>query len=213
LEEFEEMGLTFRLAMFFTVLLNSLLSAGAFALWVSYTGPKWSAVLHTNIEAFLKPVMEMNAPFQFDANDLILLMPAIAVMSWLAAVYLSVLFERREASSLRPQLATFRLPDAFVWLAIGALLGSFGHFQGHGLQVLSTNVLSVCALLFFFQGIAVVARSLEALRMTVFWQWAFIFLIVVQLAWLVSIIGLVDYWFDFRGRLERRAEQFNRESN
>jgi hypothetical protein len=212
-EEFVEMGLTFRLAMFFTLLVNALLSTGAFALWVYYSGPKWSAILRTGIEALLKPVFEMNAHFQLDLNELLLQLPSIVLISWMVSLYLSVLLEKLEVSTLRPQLGTFKAPDVFVWLMIGSLLGTFGNFEAHTLQVISINVLNVCVLLFFFQGIAVVARLLDKLRMGAFWQWAFMVLIVVQLFLLVSVLGLMDYWFDFRGRLERRASsQVNRET-
>lgn len=211
-EEFVEIGLTFRLAMFFTILVNALLSAGAFAIWVYYSGSKWIAILRSNVEALMKPVFEMNSHFQIDIGELMLQLPSIALISWMVALYLSILLDKQDASTLRPQLATFKVPDAFVWLMIGSLLGTFGNFSAHWVQAVSINVLNVCVLLFFFQGIAVVAKLLEKLRMGAFWQWAFMVLIIVQLFLLVSVLGLMDYWFDFRGRLERRAQQVKRET-
>ncbi len=217
-EEFEEMGLNFRVSGFFTLLINSLLAAGAFALWVFYSGPKWSQILRTNIEAMVKPVIELNPRFQMDVNELILQLPSIAVIAWAVSIYLAVFLEKPSGLAnvtqppLRPQLKQFALPDACVWVFTAALLGAFGNFGSEWYEALSVNVLNVCFLLFFFQGIAVVSRYFESLRMTLFWQWILMFFIVVQLFLLVSVIGLMDYWLNFRARLERRSEQFKSET-
>lgn len=225
-EEFEEMGLSFRVSAFFTLLINALLSAGAFALWVFYSGPKWSQIVRAQLEAALKPVMELNPRFQVDVSDLMLQLPSVALIAWAIAIYLSVLLERRSNEttsaptnvatssipSLRPQLIQFKVPDACVWILILALLGAFGQFGLRWLEMLAINVLNVCIVLFFFQGIAVVAKFFESMRMNQYWQWVLMIFIVVQLFLFVSVLGLMDYWLDVRGRLEKRAAQYNRET-
>jgi hypothetical protein len=220
-EEFEEMGLGFSVSAFFTLLINSLVAGGAFALWVFYTGPRWSQSVSDLLAALLKPVAELNPHLQISYQDLMQQLPSVALIAWIVAIYLAVLLEgrlltpmeRAAVPSLRPQLATLRLPDICVWIFIAALLGAFGDFEVKGLTALSINVLNICIVLFFFQGIAVVARFFESLRLATIWQVLFMFVAVVQLFLFVSLLGLLDFWLGFRARMEKRTEEeFNRET-
>lgn len=221
-DEFEEMGFTFTVSAFFTLLINSLLCAGGFALWVFYIGPKWSQTLLSTIEDSLKPVAELNPKLQFSYPDLMAQLPSAILIAWIIAIYLSILLEGRllgaseeEAKvipSMRPQLATLRLPDVCVWVLIASLFGSFSGFAPSWLEVLSINVLNVSIVLFFFQGIAVVAKFFETLRMGPVWQTLFMVVIVIQLFLFVSVLGLLDYWLGFRARMQKRAEALKRET-
>jgi hypothetical protein len=223
LEEFEEMGFSLVVGAFFTLLINSLISAGAFALWVSATGPNWSQVILSWLELALKPLTDMNPHFQVNMSDLMLQLPSAAIVLWLIAIYVAILLEGRlltgemttdkaKVPSLRPQLGLLRLPDAVVWIFIASLLGAFGGFAPHAIEALSVNVMNVCVLLFFFQGIAVVVKGFEALRVAGLWQIVGLVIAVVYLSLFVSLLGLLDFWLDFRTRLSKRAESFNREA-
>ena len=219
-DEFEEMGLSFKVSSFFTLLINTLLAAGAFALWVFYSGPKWSQLVLSFLEASLKPVAEFY-PRQINYFDLMLQLPSIAVILWIIAIYVSILLERRlslgegpaEISApMRPQLASLRLPDAVIWIFIASVLGAFGDFQVHVLEAISVNAMNICMVLLFFQGLAVVSKFCERVKMAIFWQVLFMIVIITQLFPLVSLLGLLDYWLNFRNRLSKSAEQFKRET-
>ncbi|MGZ3722070.1 MAG: DUF2232 domain-containing protein [Bdellovibrionales bacterium] len=221
-DEFEEMEFTFQVSAFFTLLINSLIAGGAFAIWVFATGPNWSQTVLTGIENTLKPLGDLNSRLQVNSFDLMVQLPSIAIIMWMIAIYVAVLLEARlstgdlatetKVPSLRPQLATFRLPDALVWIFIASILGTFGGFSSHALEAIAVNAMNVCVVLFFFQGIAVVTRFFETLRLGPFWQFLFMVVIVVQLFLFVSLLGLLDYWLDFRSRMTKRAEGFNREA-
>lgn len=223
-DEFEEMGFSFAASAFFTLLINSLVSGGAFALWMFYTGPKWSQTVLTSVQAVLKPVVDLNPRIQINYFDLMVQLPSVALIAWMGSIYVAVLLESRIAPpeagvtfpSMRPQLAALRLPDACVWVFIASLLGAFGNFHVPLFEALAVNALNVCVTLFFFQGIAVVAKFFESMRMNAFWQTLFMVLIVVQLFLVVSVLGLLDYWLGFRTRLAKRSaekeNQFNREA-
>ncbi|NJM09840.1 MAG: DUF2232 domain-containing protein [Bdellovibrionaceae bacterium] len=219
--ELEELGLSFNVSAFFTLVINSLIGAGAFILWMSITGPKWSAQLLAVVESVLKPLETYNPGVEVKYFDLMLQLPSVILIMWMAAIYLSILLESRVVKeesvssknpTMRQQLMEFRVPDACVWIFILALLGKFGGLGGQTVEALSANALNVCFLLFFFQGIAVVGRSFEKLRMGMLWQTLFMVLIVVYLFLFVSVLGLADYWFDFRSKLSKRSEEFERET-
>lgn len=221
--ELEDLHLSFMVSAFFTLLLNSLIAGGAVALWISRVGPKWSQTVQATLESLFKPLVSLNASLQINYADVMVQLPSVLLILWIVAIYLSVLLESRlnsvdpkpldgGAPTMRQQLADLRLPDGVVWLFIGALLGAFGGFDVRGLEAVSVNILNVSFVLFFFQGIAVVAKFFEKLRMGSFWQFVFMLLIVVHLFLFVSLVGLTDYWMDFRTRMNKRTTEFNRET-
>lgn len=209
--ELEELGLSLNVSSFFTLVINSLIWAGVCAAWISTIGSKWSSIVLTQLETFLKPLETYNPGLQLNYFDLLLQMPSVLLMTWMAALYLAILLESRMLRAEQPglelpmrgQLKEFRVPDAAVWMFILALLGKFGGFSNQAVEAFSANCLNVCFMLFFFQGIAVISRSFEKIRMGLLWQTLFMVLIVVYLFLFVSILGLMDYWFDFRARLAK----------
>jgi hypothetical protein len=211
--ELEEHHQSLNVSAFFTLVINSLVGAGAFILWVYSTGPKWSQVVLGWLEQLLKPLAEMNPHIEIKYFDLMLQLPSIILIMWMGALYLAVLLESRllsegdalpvDAQSMRKQLGEFKLPDACVWVFIVSLLGAFGNFGHHILEAIAANTLNVCFMLFFFQGVAVVAKFFEKMRLAPFWQTLLMALIVIHLFLFVSVLGLMDYWFDFRGRIAK----------
>lgn len=219
--ELEELGLSLNVSAFFTLVINSLIGAGAFVFWVSLVGPKWSATVLSTVESVMKPLETYNPGLEIKYFDLMLQLPSVILLMWMAAIYLSILLESRmmkdepaplEMPPMRQQLFDFKVPDAGVWIFILALLGKFGGFGNQAIEALSANALNVCFMLFFFQGIAVVARLFEKIRMGLFWQTLFMVLIVIYLFLFVSVLGLVDYWFDFRNRMAKSTSEFERET-
>lgn len=219
-DEMEEAGFSFMVCGFFTLLINTLLSAGAFALWVSRTGPKWSAQITGVLEAMLKPLADLNPHLQINTHDVMVQLPSVIIILWMSALYLAVLLENRlmggEASlpagrvSLRSQLAEVRVPDPVVWVFILSILGAFGGFPVKGLETASVNLMNICLLLFFFQGIAVVVKTFANFKVGAVWQFMFMVLIVLHLFLFVALLGLTDYWMDFRLRLVKRTEGIDR---
>lgn len=216
-DELEELGLSFNLSAFFTLVINSLVGTGAFLFWISMVGTKWSQIVLNLIEEVLKPIENYNPGLQIKYFDLMLQLPSVVLILWMAAIYLAVLLESRLLKENGKffsveQLKGFRVPDVVVWAFIAALLGKFGGFAPSTVEAISANALNMSFMLFFFQGIAVVTRSFEKLRMNLIWQTLFTVLIVVYLFLFVSVLGLMDHWFDFRSRLSKRTEEeFERE--
>lgn len=116
----------------------------------------------------------------------------------------------RVASHLR--LLEFRLPDPFIWVALTAFLVTMVDFGYPPLAIVGANVVNVCVVLYFFQGLAVMEVLLTALKAGAFLR-ALVYLIVVgQLFFLLSAVGLIDYWIDFRRRLRRTGAPLENDS-
>lgn len=110
-----------------------------------------------------------------------------------------------EAAPKKELLSSFRLPDSFIWAFILSLLLSFGKFDNPELQSVGVNVLNVTVLAYYFQGLAVVARYFQVFQVGRFWRVFWYILFTVQLFVFTSIIGVVDYWADFRSRFNKTA--------
>ena len=206
--ELEDSGLSLTATAFFTVLISGLLGAGAFAFWIFAVGKgAWRERLLTGMEQTLKPVTDLNPALHFDLGALLWQLPSIVVILWMASLYIAVLMEARLGGrgTYRAQLAEYRNPDVVTWVLIVSLLGAFGRMAPPAIEAISNNALNVCLLLFFFQGIAVVARVLRTFRFGVGSQVLLMVVIVLHLFWFVAVIGLTDHWLDFRARLGKRS--------
>lgn len=222
--EFEELGLGLISSSFFAVLMTAMLSAGGFAFWVYSVGPGWLEAITALGHQVLDPVLQINTSLNLDVKELVMQLPSVATILWIVTLYLSVLLEPRltapskeplPASRFREELALVRAPDFMVWLFIGSLLGTFGSFGEakipalHGVAV---NLFNICLVVFFFQGLGVVGKFFERIKLGWLWQTLLMVFIILQLFIFVSLIGLLDHWMDFRTRLNKGREELNRET-
>lgn len=108
------------------------------------------------------------------------------------------------ASSLK--WLEFRLPDLFIWTSLFALLFSVVHVGSNLLQMVSINVLIVASVAFLVQGLTVTEFMMRYLRFGPFSRAITYLFIIFQLAPFVVLVGLVDYWADFRKFVRRKAK-------
>ncbi len=101
---------------------------------------------------------------------------------------------------LSSELLRWKLPDSFVWLALGATAGHFLEVSPEWLKWTCTNVFNIVVMLYFFQGLAVVVSHFESRKIGGFWRGLIYILIFTQLFLGVAILGFLDLWFGFRDR-------------
>ncbi len=100
----------------------------------------------------------------------------------------------------------FRLPDLFIWISLFAALFSLVNLGQDLLQKISINVVIVSAVAFFFQGLVVVEFMTRAFRLGPVSRMILYVLVILQLTPAVILIGLIDYWVDFRKRLRKKIK-------
>ena len=218
--QWEELGMSLMPSAFFSLVTTILVSAAGVALWISRMGAGWKDLIVARLDEALKPAMQIAPTLQFSSNDIMLQLPSIFIVIWLATIYLSVLLEKKAVVqsrhaqyevSFREELGKIDMPNFVVWAFIVALLGAFGDFGKVGLQAACVNVLNVCLILFFFQGLAVIYRFFTVFRVGFFWQALLMIILVGQLFFLVILLGFIYYWFDFRSRMSKGREEMNNE--
>jgi uncharacterized protein YybS (DUF2232 family) len=135
------------------------------------------------------------------------LTPALLLINTTLVVLLNYLLSRRLVGSRgceesRLPLSAWEAPGWLVFVLIGA--GFFLLVPNQVVQMVGVNVLLICGLLYFFQGLAILAFHFKRFQVPQFFRWiAYMLLVLIKsIMLLVILMGLIDLWLDFR-RLHR----------
>ena len=122
----------------------------------------------------------------------------LALLSWRFPQYRSFFFQSGD-------LREWKSPDRLVWLLLAPSLALFLPL-GWPVRTVAVNVVFVCLLFYFLQGLAIVAYYFHHKRVPMFFRVLGYLLIVFEQFLTVLVIGLgfFDLWGDFR-RLQRRT--------
>ncbi len=96
------------------------------------------------------------------------------------------------------------IPSVFIWATLASILGSVLLSAGSLGQVVFANLLNVFVVLYFLQGISVIASLFSTYKVGALWQTFWYFLLVVQFGLIVSLVGFSDYWINYRQRFVKR---------
>lgn len=138
--------------------------------------------------------------------------PSAGVILLMVALAAGIIFEKKvfqwtglsQLSRPTPlNLLEFRLPDVSIWIALTALLFTVVDFGAGRFSVVAANVTNLFVVLYFFQGLAVLESFLNFVKAGIFTRVVSYFVLVSQLFFVLSAVGLIDYWVDFRRRFDR----------
>jgi hypothetical protein len=210
--ELERKGLRWSVSGLLSVISGTLFFAGATAFNLVNLGIHNLAEAEALIKQFTDKLYEVNPGLQVDASLLVQLIPSAIVTILVVALGIGLIFERRafswsnlprERVASQLKLLEFRLPDFMIWVAMGAFLLTMENFHLKALEILGLNIVNVLTVLYFFQGLAILEVGLRSFKAGALLRGAIYIILVGQLFPLVSAIGLIDYWVDFRKRLKK----------
>lgn len=153
-----------------------------------------------------------SSAIKLDSHAIISQTPSAVVLLMMVSLGLALMLDRRaslmldlrlERVATHMRLLEFKNPDALIWLTMISFLGSFIKIQPPLVGLVASNVFNVTMGLYFFQGLAVLEVSFLAFRVGSFTKFLVYFFIVGQLFFLLSLVGVIDYWVDFRARMKR----------
>jgi len=210
--EMEQRGFGWWLSGIFSVLLGA--GAAGLSIYGAFriNGINTYAEVQILMEQFIDKIQQMNPAVKLDATVLIQQIPSAIVVVLIMALGVGLIFERRVFSWLnlphekiasQLKLLEYRLPDFFIWVAMTAFLLTMVSFGGKVTAILAVNILNVALVLYFFQGLAVLEVFLSSMRAGVLTRILTYIILVGQLTLVLSLVGLIDYWLDFRGRIRR----------
>jgi len=119
----------------------------------------------------------------------------VALINYLCS---RVLNEPGPWAPLKVPLPCWETPGWLVFVLIGAGFALLVPY--HVLQVVALNLLLVCLLLYFLQGVAIIAFGFQRYQVPRLLRWIiYLLLILLKPAMLLVIVmGVTDLWFDFR---------------
>ncbi len=191
------------------------------ALWMYFKSIDPLVFIKSQLAAYSAQAVKWDMQASLNADALLPLLPAVALVFLVLSLAAGLVWEKGMSRWVRlpqpPQqrlhfmdLTSYRVPDVFVWVTMVALLGAFTQHKLAWFEIVSENLLVALITIYFFQGLAIVVRFFRAFRFSPFWQGFFYILIVLQLIPLVSLLGYVDFWFDFRQRLAKKVSEINK---
>ncbi|QLY25510.1 DUF2232 domain-containing protein [Bdellovibrio sp. KM01] len=210
--ELEQRGLGWWLSGILSVLLGT--GAASISLYGSFTvnGINTYAEVQKLVEQFIEQIQQVNPAVKLDASELMQQFPSAIAITLIVALGVGLIFERRVFSWLnlprekiasQLKLSEYRLPDFFIWVAMTAFLLTMVSFGGKAIAILAVNIVNVALVLYFFQGLAVLEVFLNSIKAGTVTRVLVYIILVGQLVLILSIVGLIDYWLDFRSRIRK----------
>ena len=218
--EFKRRDLNLFEISLFSVLAVSAFQAVIFMYW-ALQNPGWYGFLVERTDKFLveSSLINPKALQYFSVSDLVAQFPSAIFIVSTVMLLLVILFEGKISSWLQLPNAIrlepvqhFKAPDFFIWIFIASLLGAFYKMDYKLVSLVSLNVLNICIVIYFFQGLAVVSHFFAVFKVGVVWKALWYMILVVQLFLLVSCIGILDYWMNFRARFQKKATEIKKRS-
>ncbi len=162
----------------------------------------------------VKPLVKGQMNQELDYTALVLQMPSMLFIALLLSLAIGFLMERRirfwfrltkQGYVYKFDFLKFRVSDKLIWVALFSLLfsvlGGFGpNFKA--LETVGSNLVNVFIVVYFFQGLAVLEHILIQIRAGVFLRTFSYFIFLGQLFLVLSIVGFLDFWFDFRSKIK-----------
>ncbi len=191
---------------------------------VSTLGPLWlfrllgidlADAVRQSLDQVLKQVPSTQEPTSWlagvtvDAEFLMQQLPSMMAILVLSCVAFALILDRRVAflTNLRfervashMRLLEFKLPDWMIWFAMFSFLLSFLKVGIPLVSTVALNVFNVLVAAYFFQGLAILESAFLRYRVGFFVRMVIYVFVVGQLFFLLSLVGLIDYWVDFRRR-------------
>jgi hypothetical protein len=210
--EFEQKGLGWWISGILGVLLGTLTEFVGIFIVFKQNGINTYAEVVALAEKFAQKVLEINPMAKIDPELLIQQLPSTVVIILVVTLGVGLMFERRvfswlnlphEKTASQLKLLEYRVPDYMVWVAMIAFLLTMVSFGGKATAILAVNIVNVCIVLYFFQGLAVLEVFLNSMKAGFFTRVLTYIILVGQLLLVLSIVGWVDYWVDFRRRIRK----------
>jgi hypothetical protein len=208
-----------------SILVSSAFFIGGMMAWSSGTGISLEQLMDQGVKALLSQLgngTDSLKAIQVDPKVVLQQTPSAIVLLMLTSLAFALMFDRRtgamtglrfERISTHMRLLEFKLPDFFIWITMFSFLLSFIKLESAWIGIVGSNVFNVMMGFYFFQGLAVLEVSFLVFRIGSFIKFLVYFFIVGQLFLLLSAVGVIDYWIDFRARMRRLRRPERNQNN
>lgn len=175
---------------------------------------------HQIVEPLMLSLKQIVPDQKFETQAIMMYMPGVLGSALVSSIAASFVFEsqifqvfnlKREKLASGLKWLEFRLPDMFIWLSLFAFLFSMVDtsirlFDINIVQVIAINISIISVVAYFFQGISVIEFATRIFRVGRISKFMLYFLLITWALPLVTLLGLADYWVDFRRLLRKRIK-------
>lgn len=176
------------------------------------------------VQPLVTTLQKLNPDKKFESIELLIYMPGIFAAALICALAAGLVFEGQVFQMFRlkkEKLASglkwleFRLPDLFIWVSLFGFLFTIADFTAIApssvkllgeIKTISINISVFSVAAFFLQGMSVFEFTSRFYRLGFTTKLLSYFLILIWLAPAVCLIGLIDYWADFRKMLRKKLK-------
>lgn len=213
-QEFEERGYGNFWSALLSVGIGSAVILLSPMIWAHMMGLDLSGTIKTSLDDLLKQFSNGKSLSEFgiSTEGIVNQIPSMTIGIHITSLAFALMLDRKtgflfglpyERMASQMRLLEFRLPDSMIWVAMFSFLFSFIKMPEAWMSVAALNVFNVMMGLYMFQGLAVLELSFLAFRIGSLARLLIYVFVVGQLFFLLSAVGLIDYWVDFRQRLKR----------
>jgi hypothetical protein len=209
-----ELSVRWRTSLLVQVLVVSGVLGTASFLGLFFAVKASGSTLHQWMDEIVKGVMPLNSSTK--SENISALVTAVSTQLWsilCILIGISLVVSELLAPKLcklmqvfypksynKDRLLAFSVPDYFIFIILTTFFLSF--FKGVPAQVatVSVNAFNIVAVIYFFQGLAISECFLIWFRMGYFFRVLFYVFIVGNFFPILTLLGVLDYWIDFRKR-------------
>ena len=179
--------------------------------YIQITGFDLLNYLKTEMQNLVQQMESIQSGFPLTAEMLFQQLPGILIIGFILCLWFSVLLENslsksfRLALSTRSNLLSFKTPDYVVWFSIAGFLFALVDLGSLNLKIIANNLLMVLSAVYFLQGMAVAASFLRRTKLFPAFRFLILLFFAFQLFFMISFIGYMDFWVDFRKRFINKS--------
>lgn len=158
--------------------------------------------------------LKVTAEMKIEKEALLKQVPSALVMLLIFTVWLNSILVTKVEKILKwpptelkhkfakSEVKQWKLPEQFIWPALLVAGGNFLLTQPLWLKWTSTNIFNIVVMLYFFQGLAIIASYVDRKKISPLWKTLIYLLIFTQLFLAVAFVGFIDLWMDFRRKMK-----------
>jgi hypothetical protein len=208
-QEFEERGWGNFWTACLSIAFGSMLLVWGPQLWAQALGLNLMDNLRVSFDELTKQLL---GEYGMSSDVLVSQLPSMLIILQMAALAFALMLDRKFAALVgvryeriasQMRLLEFRVPEFLIWITMLSFLISFIKMPQAWMSATALNVFVVMMGFYFFQGLAVLEFSFLVFRVGALIRLLLYVFVVGQLFFLLSLVGVIDYWVDFRQKVKR----------
>lgn len=172
-------------------------------------GQNLKTLFFSKLVPLLEKLQDVEGFKGLEPGQAIWFLPTLMVIMLMLVLCVSLSLNDTPETQIKNSLSQFRVADWMIWPFLLGLSITVLDFGSERIGLIGTNILFISMAIYFFQGLGVINHYLIRMRAGSFWRMLVYILAFVQLFAFVSVLGILDFWMDFRAKPKAAQNQLN----